>query len=135
MKSEKRYLALAVLSVMVMIALLFSIRISPARDLDGRFANSPLKSWFDHLASGKGLCCSFADGAVVDDPDWEVHSSTGGAEPNGTHYRVRIEGEWIDVPDEAVITEPNRAGHTMVWPYYGDGKILYIRCFMPGSMT
>jgi hypothetical protein len=24
-----------------------------ARDLDGRYANSPLKSWFDRLASGK----------------------------------------------------------------------------------
>ena len=35
-----------------------------ARD-DGRFANSPLKPWFDRLASGKGLCCSFADGATV----------------------------------------------------------------------
>jgi hypothetical protein len=32
-----------------------------ARD-DGRYANSPLKSWFDRLASGNGLCCSFADG-------------------------------------------------------------------------
>jgi len=29
---------------------------------DGRYANSPLKSWFDRLASGNGLCCSFADG-------------------------------------------------------------------------
>jgi len=27
--------------------------------------NSPLKTWFDRLASGKGLCCSFADGATV----------------------------------------------------------------------
>ena len=36
-----------------------------ARD-DGRYANSPLKSWFDQLASGKGLCCSFADGFRVD---------------------------------------------------------------------
>jgi hypothetical protein len=35
-----------------------------ARD-DGRFANSPLKPWFDRLASGKGLCCSFADGFSV----------------------------------------------------------------------
>jgi hypothetical protein len=25
---------------------------------DGRYANSPLKSWFDRLASGNGLCCS-----------------------------------------------------------------------------
>ena len=42
-----------------------------ARDLDGRYANSPLKPWFDHLASGKGLCCSMADGESVADPDWE----------------------------------------------------------------
>jgi hypothetical protein len=33
-----------------------------ARDLDGRYANSPLKPWFDHLASGRGLCCAMADG-------------------------------------------------------------------------
>jgi hypothetical protein len=39
-----------------------------ARD-DGRFANSPLKPWFDRLASGKGLCCSFADGFSVQDVD------------------------------------------------------------------
>ena len=29
-----------------------------ARDLDGRYANSPLKQWFDNLKSGRGLCCS-----------------------------------------------------------------------------
>ena len=42
-----------------------------ARD-DGRYANSPLKSWFDRLASGNGLCCSFADGFRVDDVDWDA---------------------------------------------------------------
>ena len=36
-----------------------------ARDPDGRYANSPLKQWFDQLASGKGMCCSFADGFSV----------------------------------------------------------------------
>ena len=41
-----------------------------ARD-DGRFAGSPLKPWFDRLASGKGLCCSFADGVTVQDVDWD----------------------------------------------------------------
>ena len=34
-----------------------------ARD-DGRYTNSPLKEWFDRLASRKGLCCSVADGYV-----------------------------------------------------------------------
>jgi hypothetical protein len=33
-----------------------------ARDLDGRFADSPLHDWFNHLTSGRGLCCSMADG-------------------------------------------------------------------------
>jgi hypothetical protein len=97
---------------------------APARD-DGRYANSPLKPWFDALKSGRGLCCSDADGFAVMDPDWESQ--------NG-HYRVRIDGEWIVVPEDAVITEPNRSGRTMVWPIKGTLGIS-IRCFLPGSMT
>jgi hypothetical protein len=54
-----------------------------ARD-DGRYANSPLKSWFDRFASGNGLCCSFADGFSVDNVDWDAQ---------GGHYRVRLYGE------------------------------------------
>jgi hypothetical protein len=90
---------------------------------DGRFANSPLKPWFDRLASGKGLCCSFADGATVQDVDWDTQDG---------HYRVRISGHWIVVPDAAVVTEPSPA---VVWPYndrYGNTEI---RCFMPGART
>jgi hypothetical protein len=52
----------------------------------------------------------------------------------GGHYRVRIDNEWIDVPDDAVITEPNRVGMTMAWPIKGTLGISN-RCFMPGSMT
>jgi hypothetical protein len=95
-----------------------------ARD-DGRYSLSPLKPWFDSLRSGKGPCCSDADGFAVLDPDWESKSG---------HYRVRIDNEWIDVADEAVITEPNRTGKGMVWPIKGSLGIS-IRCFMPGSMT
>jgi hypothetical protein len=51
------------LAVALYLTTLVSNRLN-ARD-DGRFANSPLKTWFDRLASGKGLCCSFADGATV----------------------------------------------------------------------
>src|SRR6516164_9103312 len=42
--------------------------------------------------------------------------------------------KWVDVPDEAVITEPNRIGRTMVWPIRGYLG-LTIRCFMPGQMS
>jgi hypothetical protein len=91
---------------------------------DGRYADSPLKPWFDGLRSHLGPCCSDADGFAVADPDWDSH--------NG-HYRVRLDGEWVEVPDEAVITEPNRAGRTMVWPVKTAFGVS-IRCFMPGSM-
>jgi hypothetical protein len=95
-----------------------------ARD-DGRYAHSPLKPWFEGLKSGKGLCCSDADGFAVSDPDWESKDG---------HYRVRVDNEWVDVPADAVITEPNRYGRTMVWPSKGTLGTS-IRCFMPGTMT
>ena len=100
---------------------------SQARDPDGHYAaqNPELHKWFESLRSGKGPCCSDADGTAVSDVDWET--------ANG-HYRVRLDNEWIDVPDDAVITEPNRIGRTMVWPIRGYLGIS-IRCFMPGSMT
>jgi hypothetical protein len=92
---------------------------------DGRYANSLLKSWFESLQSEFGQCCTNADGYIVSDPDWE--SDRG-------HYRVRIDGEWVVVPDGAVITQPNRAGRTMVWKHYIEGHPR-VRCFIPGSMT
>jgi hypothetical protein len=70
----------------------------------GRYSLSPLKPWFDGLRSGKGPCCSDADGFALSDPDWESRSG------------VRVDYAWIDVPDDAVSTEPNRAGRTWSGP-------------------
>jgi hypothetical protein len=92
-----------------------------ARD-DGRHANSPLKAWSDRLRSGKGPCRSDADGFTISDPDWVSRSG---------HYRVRIDNEWVDVPDDAVITEPGRQDNG--WPVKGSLGTS-IRCFMPGCM-
>jgi hypothetical protein len=99
-----------------------------ARD-DGRYANSPLKGWFDSLMSGKGLCCSMSDGITLDDDDVETR---------GGHYRVRWGNhDWVDVPDDALITQPNLYGRAVVWPeqftkpWAGVG----VRCFIPGSGT
>lgn len=96
---------------------------SSAHD-DGQFANSPLKPWFDHLASGKGLCCSFADGVRVENVDWDTQ--------NG-NYRVRLNGQWVVVPDAAVVTEPNKFGSAVVWPYQDNEGATQIRCFLPGT--
>jgi hypothetical protein len=123
---DRRHLLIfAMIDIFLIAALMaFVISTAKARD-DGRYAGSSLKPWFDQLHSERGLCCSDADGFAVSDPDWETKDG---------HYRVRLDGEWIDVPDEAVIKEPNRAGRTMVWPIHGSAGT-YIRCFMPGSMT
>ena len=91
---------------------------------DGRFEGSPLKSWFDKLASGKGLCCSFADGYSVADVDWDTE---------GGHYRVRLMNKWIDVPDIAIVGEPNKFGPAVVWPFQDMEGVTQIRCFLPGS--
>ncbi len=93
---------------------------------DGRYANSPLKGWFESLHSkGGGPCCANADGTTLSDVDWDTKDG---------HYRVRLDGQWVDVPPDTVITEPNRIGRTIVWPYYLNGHAV-IRCFMPGTMT
>ena len=98
-----------------------------ARD-DGRYAGSPLKTWFDQLASTKGLCCSFADGVTIEDVDWD----TGGTQGS---YRVRLGGKWIDVPDTALVKVPNKFGPAVVWPYQDIGGVTQIRCFLPGAGT
>jgi hypothetical protein len=124
---RRRYSGIRVALTATFAAALLTVgQLGQARDR-GQYANSSpeLRAWFESLKSGKGPCCSDADGSAVSDVDWD---SSGG------HYRVRLEGEWIVVPDDAVITTPNRVGRTMVWPMYLDGRPV-VRCFMPGSMT
>lgn len=86
----------------------------------------PNHDWFETLRSDRGPCCSNADGALVADADWESRDG---------HYRVRVNGNWVDVPDAAVIKEPNRDGRTIVWGYPQMGwgaNGYYIRCFIVG---
>jgi len=87
-----------------------------ARD-DGRYANSPLKPWFDSLKSQKGFCCSEADGHET---EYDIR---------GTKYWVPVNGTWREVPDEALLTEPNKFGRPMLWL----DSLQNIRCFIPGT--
>jgi hypothetical protein len=116
-------LTLRVATIVALCSIVFVPGDLSARD-DGRFADSPLKGWFDKLASGKGLCCSFADGVSVQDVDWDMQ---------GNSYRVRIDGKWVVVPDTAIVTEPNKFGSAVVWPYQDYQGTTQIRCFLPGT--
>ncbi|WP_051390265.1 hypothetical protein [Bradyrhizobium sp. Ec3.3] len=69
-----------VAAIVVMVALLATP--SLARDRGQYTGSSPeLRAWFNRLSSGKGSCCSVADGRTIADADW---ISSGG------HYRVRV---------------------------------------------
>ena len=109
----------------IVLSLAFSLP-AYARDLDGRFAQNPLHEWFNQLASKKGLCCSFADGATIKTDDWQS---------NNGHYEVRLYNRWVVIPDNAIVTEPNKAGEAVVWPYLDENNQVQIRCFLPGAGT
>jgi hypothetical protein len=126
--------AMLAVRLVLMIGLVVAGAALPAsgRGLDNRYAAPPPRDWFEHLASAKGLCGRFADGYVTPDTNWQTKDG---------HYRVRLpeaitsnEMVWVDVPNTAVIAEPNKTGRTMVWPLYGHGGVS-IRCFMPGGLT
>lgn len=112
--------------IVVLLCAIGVISIAHARDLTGKYANSPDQAWFNSLTNQNGVpCCDTADGRRLDDADWATE---------GEKYRVRIDGKWFDVPDTALIRGQNRKPYAIVWPYESDG-ITYIRCFAPGTMS
>ncbi|MGB8119403.1 MAG: hypothetical protein WCF56_11880 [Pseudolabrys sp.] len=106
------------------LSLLFFPRLGLVRDLDGKYASSPLKQWFDSLASRRGPCCSVADGQSVEDVDCDTKDGK---------YRVRLDGQMIEVPPDALVSVPNKFGLAVVWLYKDYEGRTQIRCFIPGA--
>lgn len=84
-----------------------------------------LKEWVEGLKSKAAPygCCAINEG-IPNPATWSADGK----------YHVKIEGKWYDVPDDALITVPNKLGYAVVWYFKEDGKIM-IRCFMPGTLT
>lgn len=118
-----RVSGMVALAVVALLILLMALTIHPISAHDHH--RPELDGWFKGLESrAKASCCDGTDATRLDDVDWESKDG---------RYRVRINGEWIDVPESAVVDGPNRAGPAMVWPVRGYMG-LTIRCFMPGTM-
>jgi hypothetical protein len=94
-----------------------------ARQLENLKALSSSRLPVDQVRHGI-VCCDEADGWRFDDVDWESKDG---------HYRVRLYGEWVPVPDATVVTEPNRFGPAVVWPYLDTDGTTQVRCFLPGA--
>ncbi len=91
---------------------------------DGRYGDSPNKSWFRGLLNNEGQsCCDVADGQRIEDADWR--STADG------HYQVKINDAWVTIPDYAVLNPKNRpVDYAVLWIYKGR-----IMCFLVGSGT
>jgi hypothetical protein len=79
-----------------------------ARD-NGQYAqvDPKIRQWFRNQLSPKtgGNCCNEADGVYAEE------------DIRGEHYWTRFpqsNGEWMQVPDDVVIKDPNRNGAPMV---------------------
>jgi hypothetical protein len=108
----------------ILIAAVLAAFLLPASAFDrGRYAQADdaTRQWFDSLQNARKVpCCSTADGVRVDDADWR-------READGS-YAVRLNGTWVAVPQDALVTVPNRVGYAVVWLWQGR-----IQCFMRGA--
>jgi hypothetical protein len=88
-----------------------------------------IRVWANTLTNKlKEGCCSTADGWKPQEVEYDM---------KGNKYRVKIDGEWYDVPSDAVVDVPNRFGFAVVWYYQtwlnGIKPSVSIRCFIPGA--
>lgn len=115
-------------NLLILVLLLPTIELT--RNDDNRFSQvDPLiKKWIEGLKDKKGQgCCDTADGYPAN-VDYDVRTGK---------YWVYIVNGWYEVPEDAILTQPNKLGRAMVWWYPGydmnNNLLPKIRCFIPGS--
>jgi hypothetical protein len=91
---------------------------------NGQYENAPpeIRGWFKSVVAPNGVpCCDMADGHRTE------YDFRDGA------YWVPIEGQWMVVPEHAVIRDRgNPVGEAVVWYVHHGGGII-ISCFVPAD--
>ena len=83
-----------------------------------------LNGWLKSLHSkAKTWCCDGNDTDTIE--DWDT---------KGGRYRVKWQGLWYDVPDDALVEGPNKSGAPLLWMSKGY-MAPTVRCFMPGTLS
>ena len=91
---------------------------------NGQYDNVPsdIRAWFKSVMAPNGVpCCDISDGHRT---SYDVR--------NGAYW-VPIEGEWMMVPERAIIRDRgNPVGEAVVWYVHHRGSII-ISCFVPAD--
>lgn len=83
-----------------------------------------LNGWLKSLHSkGKVWCCDGNDTDTIE--DWDT---------KGGKFRVKWQGQWYTVPDDALVEGPNKGGGPLLWMSKGYMGVS-VRCFMPGTLS
>jgi hypothetical protein len=95
-----------------------------------RQVSPEIKLWAGALTNETGIgCCTIANGLIPEEIEWDISANS---------YRVKVDGQWLFVPDEAIIKAPNRLGYAAVWfeidhDLEFEEYTISIRCFLPGA--
>lgn len=139
-----------IVTCMLAIALMWTMTLPASYGHD--VMHPELNSWFAKLRSKSGPCCDGSDALHLRDVEWTTQNK------KESHYRVLVpktrelyraasngqemkkdDTKWVDVPDDALVTDPNLDHSTLVWVWYSSGFQMtdepHIRCFMPGALT
>jgi hypothetical protein len=91
---------------------------------NGQYENVPadIRAWFKSVMAPNGVpCCDISDGHRT---EYDVR--------NGAYW-VPIEGNWMMVPERAVIRDRgNPVGEAVVWYVHHRGSVI-ISCFVPAD--
>src|SRR6478609_8307474 len=81
-----------------------------------------IRAWFKSVIAPNGVpCCDISDGHRT---EYDVRGGT---------YWVPIEGEWMAVPERAIIRDQgNPVGQAVVWYVHHRGAVI-ISCFVPAD--
>lgn len=96
------------------------------------------QSWVDQLQNKQGaICCTNNDGRRLDDPDWDTLGKAVEDHNGNSGFRVYEDGKWNDVPNWAIVVQPNLDGIPRVWwgrQYYSGNTVKQIMCFLKGLL-
>jgi hypothetical protein len=91
---------------------------------NGQYDDIPadIRAWFKSVTAPNGVpCCDISDGHRT---EYDFH--------NGAYW-VPIEGQWIAVPERAIVRDRgNPIGQAVVW-YIRHGGNIIISCFVPAD--
>ena len=115
MRRLAQFAVLASLSVLASAALAFD---------NGQYEYVPpdIRAWFKSVMAPNGVpCCDISDGHRT---EYDVRAGA---------YWVPIEGQWMAVPERAIIRDRgNPVGEAVVWYVHHRGSIV-ISCFVPAD--